>query len=107
MFGNAHFNTFDGMTYTYYSSCNHVLLDVPTEWKITLETDKHCDPRGLCQKQLFIEAHGDQIILGKKEEQFSVTFNDKKVRRFPYHNGDKRLTILVCKEVVFPYVGQS
>lgn len=103
MFGNAHFNTFDNKTYTYYSRCSHVLVDVaPDEnigdpLKVVLMADGVCDPRTMCQKKLSLDISGKAIALGKQAANgtFSVSVDGTYLADsdLPYADGEVSIEV--------------
>lgn len=104
MFGNAHFNTFDNKTYTFYGKCDYVLAEAqdPIQqtdlWRVTLMNDPLCaDPRRPCQKTVAIHIGGEggpTIILGEKVgNRFRVEVNDQTITSFPHDISDSDLNI--------------
>lgn len=105
MFGNAHFTTFDNKTYTYYSGCGHVLVDVaPNDnikdpLEVVIMPDGFCDPTTMCQKKLSLTIGGKAIVLGKRAEDgnFSVLVDGAGLadNNLPYTDGEVSIEVRV------------
>ena len=111
MFGNAHFTTFDNKTYTYYSGCGHVLVDVaPNEnikdpLEVVIMPDGFCDPTTMCQKKLSLTIGGKAIVLGKREEDgtFSVLVDGAGLADYnlPYTDGEVSIEVREGEKLLF------
>ena len=111
MFGNAHFTTFDNKTYTYYSQCGHVLVDVaPNDnnqdpLQVVLMPDGYCDPITMCQKKLSLTIGGKAIVLGKLEagDTFSVSVDGAGLAdsNLPYTDGEVSIEVRDGERLLF------
>ena len=111
VFGNAHFTTFDNKTYTYYSQCGHVLVDVtPNDnnkdpLKVVLMLDGFCDPITMCQKKLSLSIGGKAIVLGKRaaDGTFSLSVDDTDLAdsNLPYTDGEVSIEVREGEKLLF------
>lgn len=111
VFGNAHFTTFDNKTYTYYSQCSHVLVDVaPNDnnkdpLEVVLLPEGFCDPRTMCQKKLSLTIGGKAIVLGKQaaDGTFSVSVDGTYLADsdLPYTYGEVSIEVREGEKLLF------
>ena len=111
VFGNAHFTTFDNKTYTYYSQCGHVLVDVaPNDnnkdpLEVVIMPDGFCDPINMCQKKLSLTIGGKAIVLGKRKADgtFSVTVDGTFLAdsNLPYTDGEVSIEVREGEKLLF------
>lgn len=111
VFGNAHFTTFDNKTYTYYSQCDHVLVDVaPNDnnkdpLEVVLVAASICDPITMCQKKLSLTIGGKAIVLGERAEDgtFSVLVDGAGLAdsNLPYTDGEVSIEVREGETLLF------